>query len=106
VEKERKLWAIESMSRAVKAVRDNGLIEGFENIQCTKSNTERNWRDFSLHSTDNSSQRIGKERNGGSALNVANGAMGSVHANVKPRLSSPAVAVSINSDYYDVSLKF
>jgi hypothetical protein len=37
--KKRKAWDKESMVRAVKAVRDKDM--GFENVQCTKSNSER-----------------------------------------------------------------
>jgi hypothetical protein len=69
---ERKVWGIEPMVRAVKAVGDKKM--SFENLQCTKSNTERNWHDFSQHSVcrlDISSQRIGEERNGCAALKVA-----------------------------------
>jgi hypothetical protein len=84
------------MVRTLKAVRD-GLTEGFENVHCTKSDTERNGYDFSQHSVCSAnifSQRMIEARNGCPALNVANGAVRSVEENVKPGLSSLAVTVS------------
>jgi hypothetical protein len=97
-----KVLGTESMMRAVNAVR-----EGFENVQCTTSNPERNWQNFSQHSVcseDIASQRIKVERNGCTALNAANGATRSVQANVKPGLSSAALAVSKTTVIYMIFL--
>jgi hypothetical protein len=93
------------MMRAVQAVRDKklDLVKDSKNVQCTKSNAERNWHDFSQLSVCGvsiSSQRIKEERNGCAALNVANCAIRSVQATVKTGLSSPATTISTASVNY------
>jgi hypothetical protein len=100
-----KVWGIESTVWVVKGFRDKkmGLPEGFGNVQCKKSSTDRNWPDFSQRnvcSVDISSHRIKVERNGCAALNVANGATRSVQANVESGFGSPAMTVSTTRVIY------
>jgi hypothetical protein len=80
---------------------EDWLIKGFENVQCTKNNTDRNWHEFSRHrvSTVNIySHGIKKRReNVWAALNAANYAMTSVQENVMTGLTSPAVTVLTNT---------
>jgi hypothetical protein len=77
--------------------------EGFENVHCTKSNTERNWHYFSQHSVctvNIFSQTTKAERNECSALSAVNDAKRNVQANVKTGLSPPPVTVSTSRMIY------